>query len=116
MNASILFVITSDPRITRRTAEAIRIAAGIDAGRRSVVSIYLRGAAVLALSEFPDDLVDDENYTRYLPILAESGRPIYVERGSPHLAEIGEAVVKFQEVTDEALAALAAGNNYMTSF
>jgi hypothetical protein len=116
LNASILFVITGDPRITRRTAEAIRIAAGIDAGRRSVVSVYLRGAAVLALSEFPDEFLDDENYTRYLPILSESGRPIYVEKGSPHLAEIGEAAVKFQEVTDQELAVLAAGNNYVARF
>ena len=78
--------------------------------------LYFRGAAVLALSEYPYDLVDDENYARYLPIIGESGRPIYVESGSPYLAEIGETAFAHQEITDQELAALAAENNYVARF
>ena len=116
LNSNILFVITGDPRTSPRPAEAVRIAAGIEASRRAVVRLYFRGAAVLALSEYPDDLVDDENYARYLPIIGESGRPIYVESGSPYLAEIGETAFAHQEITDQELAALAAENNYVARF
>ena len=59
MKRQALFIIGGDPRISARPAEAIRIAAGIGTWKKISVRIYLEGAAVLALSEFPDDLVDE---------------------------------------------------------
>lgn len=112
----ILFIITTDPRISHRPAEGIRIAAGIGAGQKVAVSLYLRGAAVLALSEYPDELVDDENYTRYLPIIGELGRPVYVEKGSRYLTEMGQIACRYQEVSDQELALLAAQNTYVARF
>lgn len=116
MNPSILFIISSDPRQSPRPAEAIRIAAGVGTWKKADVSVYLRDAAVLALSEFADEFVDEENYTRYFPIIREFGRPIYVQRGAPLLMEIGEPSLRFEEISDEEFASLAARHKYTTRF
>ena len=116
MNPSLLFIITGDPRSSARPAEAIRIAAGTGAWKKTDISVYLRGDAVLALSEFADEFVDEDNFTRYLPIVGEFGRPIYAQRGAPLLKEIGEAALKFEEIDDDRLAAMAANSNYVLRF
>jgi hypothetical protein len=116
MQPEALFVITSDPRVSARPAEAIRIAAGVGVLKKVGVAIYLRGAAVLALSEQPEGLLDEDNYTRYLPIIGEIGRPIQVQAGAPLLAEIGGAAVPFEEISDEQLATRAAQSSYVLLF
>jgi len=112
----ILFIVTSDPRYSARPAEAIRIAAGVGAWKKAEVSVYLRDAAVLALSEFADEFVDEDNYTRYFPIVGEFGRPVYTQRGAPLLAEIGESALRFLEISDDELAMLAAQQDYVARF
>jgi hypothetical protein len=107
MKPRVLFLITSDPRTSARPAEAIRIAAGVGAWRKVEVDVGLREAAVLALSEFPDGLVDEENYTTYLPLLRELGRPIYVQQSSRLLSQIGQASLPFEAIADERFAELA---------
>src|SRR6266571_1733023 len=96
----VLFIITGDPRSNRRPAEAIRIAAGVGVWKRALITIYLRDAAVLALSEHPDGLVDEEHYRRYFPLTRESGSPVYVQRGAPCLADIGQTQFHFEEIDD----------------
>ena len=71
---SLLVAVTSDPRTSHRPAEGIRIAAGVAAWRKVDVRLYLGGAAVLALSSDVDDLVNEESFREYLPMLNESGR------------------------------------------
>ncbi len=112
----LLFIITTDPRTSPRPAEALRIAAGIGAWKKAEVIIYLRGAAVLSLGECVDHLVDDDNFTRYLPLVAEWGHPVYVEKATPHLRALGASSFDYQEVGDEALADLAAGCACVTRF
>jgi hypothetical protein len=73
-----LVTIKSDPRSSPRPAEAIRIAAGAGSWKKTEISLLLRGPAGYALGEFADDLVDEDNFNRYLPIIAEWGRPIYL--------------------------------------
>ena len=116
MNPSVLFIITGDPRQSPRPAEAIRIAAGIGAWKKADITLYLRDAAVLALGEFTDELVDEDNFNRYLPIIGEFGRPVYVARGTDLLAELGEATLPFEEINNEQLAVLAARSNYVLRF
>ncbi|MBI4326571.1 MAG: hypothetical protein HY674_15095 [Chloroflexi bacterium] len=105
---NVLFLIASDPRLSPKPAEAVRIAVGVGVWQKVAVSIYLRGAAVLALSEHPPRLIDEENFARYLPLAAEWDRPIYAQRGAPLLAGPGEALLAYAEIDDAALAALAA--------
>ncbi len=116
MKTSALFIVTGDPRTSPKPAEAIRIAAGVGAWKKADVLFYLRGDAVLALSEFADEFVDEDNYTRYFPIIAEFGRPIYVQKAAPQLADLGESPLKFEEIDDTRLAQLAAGCNHVLRF
>ena len=113
MNPKVLFIITGDPRTSHRPAEAIRVAAGVGTWKKADITVYLRGPAVLALSEWVDEFVDEDNYTRYFPIVAEWPRPIYVQQGATELADLGEAPLKFKEVDDAGLAKLAADSNYV---
>jgi len=116
MNPSVLFVIGGDPRTSPRPAEAIRIAAGVGAWKKSQVSVYLRDAAVLALGEYVDELVDEDHYNRYMPILGEFGRPVYVQAENPFLSELGEPRVRFERVPDAQLATFATRFDYLLHF
>ena len=116
MARGVLIIITSDPRKSPRPAEAVRIAAGVSAWREVAVSIYLRGSAVLALSEFPDDLADGDNFNRYLPLVGESGGVIYAQRGEALLKGIGHSPFAFREAGDDELAALVLKNDYVIHF
>ncbi len=116
MPPTLLFIITTDPRTSHRPAEAIRIAAGVGVWKQVDVTVYLRGAAVLAVVEDTGQLVDEENYRRYLPALAELGHPIYVQRGAPLLLKPVERRLKIEELDDARLAALAAKSSYVLRF
>ncbi len=116
MKSSALIIITGDPRSSAQPAEAVRIAAGVGTWKRADISVYLRGPAVLALSEYVDEFVDEDNYSRYFPIVAEFGRPIYVQRGAALLGEIWESPLKFEEIDDAQLAQLAAASTYVLRF
>ena len=116
MNPIALFIITDDPRVSPRPAEAIRIAAGVGTWKKTDVSVYLRDTAVLALGKGTDELVDGENFSRYLPILGEWGRPIYVQQGAPMLAQMGQPSLPCEEIDDARLALLAAGSAFVLRF
>jgi hypothetical protein len=116
MKPSLLILVESDPRNSPRPAEAVRIAAGVCAWNKADVTLCLRGPAVLALGEYTDDLVDDDNFVRYLPILRESGRAVCVEQGAPLLSELGEATLPFQPIGDAQLAALAGRHTSVLRF
>jgi hypothetical protein len=116
MNPKVLIIITGDPRTSGRPAEGIRIAAGVGTWKKAEITVYLRDAAVLALTEFPDELVDEDNFVRYLPIVGEFGRSVLVQKGSPFLQELGVAAVPYEEITDLQLAAAAAESHYLIRF
>jgi sulfur relay (sulfurtransferase) DsrF/TusC family protein len=116
MKPRVLFIVTADPRSSARTAEAVRIAAGVKAWQKSDVVVYLRDAAVLALGESPGRLIAEEDYARYWPIVAESGQPVYVQKNAKALAEVGQSAVPFKEISDEQLAELAAKQTYVIRF
>ena len=108
MARSFVILVSSDPRTSDRPAEAIRIAAGVGAWKTVEVTLYLRGPAVLALSESPEELVDGDHFAQYLPILGESSRPIYVQKGNPFLKALGQPALDFEELADPDLAELMA--------
>jgi sulfur relay (sulfurtransferase) DsrF/TusC family protein len=116
MKPGALFIIQSDPRRSRCSAEAVRIAAGVGAWKKIGVALYLREAAVLVLGEQAEALMDGEDYARYLPVLRELGRPVYVQKGAAALGELGHATLPFEEISDEQLAGLAAAREYVLRF
>jgi hypothetical protein len=111
-----LFIVTTDPRVSPRPAEAVRIAAGVDTWQKVAVTLYLRDAAALALGEAAEELTDGDDFRRYLPLLAESGRLVLVQRGNPRLRELGETIAPFLEVDDGELAARAAESRFLLRF
>lgn len=116
MKPRVLFLIESDPRCSPRPAEAVRIAAGVGAWHKAEVQLFLRDAAVLVLGEFVDDLVDDDHFTRYLPILRDSHRPVLVARGNPHLAGLGQPSLPCREIDDHDLAREISAATYTLRF
>jgi hypothetical protein len=116
MNTRALFIIDTDPRSSGRPAEAVRIAAGIGVWKKIDVAVYLRAATIPILGEDTDDLVDGENYARYLPILGESGRPIYVQKDPKALSELGQSSVPFQEISEAELARMTAERSCVLRF
>lgn len=111
-----LVIVNSDPRTSPRPAEAIRIAAGIAVWKKVEVTLVLCEAAVLSLREFPDELIDEDNFTRYLPLLKDTGRPVYVETGAPLLADLGETPVPYERIGIPQLAAMAAAADRVLRF
>src|SRR5271170_8396836 len=92
-----LVMVETDPRTSPRPAEAIRIAAGIGAGTKTDVTLLLRGpVAGYSLQEYADELVDEDNFTRYLPLVAESPRPIYLEDSFTDLAALENSPWKYE--------------------
>ena len=110
------FIVTSDPRVSARPAEAVRIAAGLGSWKNLDVQLYLRDAAVLALGELAEDLVDGEHFVRYLPLLQDSGQSILVQAGAPLLAELGDSKTTFELLADDGLPGQMANCRYVLRF
>jgi hypothetical protein len=116
MNPRVLFIITGDPRTSPRPAEAVRIAAGVGVWKKIEAALYLRENAILSLGEQSEGLMDQDNFTRYWPVLAESGQPVYVQKNAASLKELEATAVPFVEISDEQLAKLAAEQTYVIRF
>ena len=116
MKRRVLFIVDSDPRTSPKPAEAVRIAAGVGIWEKAEITLYLRGAAVLALGEFAEDLIDGENFARYLPVLAESHQPVLVQSKTPSLKELGQTRIGFQATNDDELAKVASASHATLRF
>jgi hypothetical protein len=87
-----LFWIESDPEVSPRASEAVRIAAGLAAWKDAIVDVAFIGPAAKALEPWPGDLVDGNIFQQHLPTLIESGGTIFGEKG----AEPRQGSVKFK--------------------
>ncbi len=108
-----LVLIDSDPRTSARPAEGIRIAAGIGAWRKTEVTLLLRGPAGYSLQEYADELVDEDNFTHYLPMLADRAEPIYVEESFADLAALDGSPWKYEVISREHAARLVHESDYL---
>ena len=109
-----LVMIETDPRSNARPAEGVRIAAGIGVWKKTDVTLLLRGpVAGYSLQEYADELIDEDNFTRYLPLVAESPRPIYVEDSFTDLAALAGSPWKYEVVTPARTAQLLHAHDYL---
>jgi hypothetical protein len=108
-----LVMLETDPRSSGRPAEGIRIAAGIGAWKKTDVTLLLRGPAGYSLQEYADELVDEDNFVRYLPLVAEAGRPIYVEDSFTNLAALEGSAFRYEVISPERTAKLIASHDYL---
>ena len=116
MKPRLLILVESDPRTSGRPAEAIRMAAGVGTWKKVEVDLYLRGPAILSLAEYSDSWIDEDNFGRYLPILRESGRPVYVQQGAPEIQELGDPLAPLEEISDSRWAELSARSTHVLRF
>jgi len=108
-----LVIIETDPRTSPRPAEAIRIAAGIGAWKKTDVTLLLRGPAGYSLQEYADELVDEDNFTRYLPLVVEHGRPVYVEDSFADWSALKHSAFAYEKLSREKTAELIRANDYL---
>ena len=108
-----LVMVESDPRTSPRAAEGIRIAAGIGAWRKTEVTLLLRGPAGYSLQEYADDLVDEDNFVRYLPIVAEAPRPIYLEDSFGDVAALEGSAFRYEMISPARTAELIRTHDYL---
>jgi hypothetical protein len=108
-----LVMVETDPRRSARPAEAIRIAAGIGVWKKTEVTLLLRGPAAYSLLEYPDELVDEDNFLRYLPLVAEAPRPIYVEDSFTDLPALEGSPWKYEVISGAKTAELLAAHDYL---
>ena len=113
---SVLILVTADPRVSSRPAEAVRLAVGVGAWGRIGITLYLRGAATRILSEDVDDLVDGDQFTRHLPLLGERGRTLLVQQGAAEEVDRGSLSLPIVEIDDRELARVAAAANHVWRF
>lgn len=104
MNKQLLILITSDPRQSPKPAEAVRIGAGISAGGGVKVSICFCGDSVLAVGESSDELIDGGNFSRYLPLILETGGEVLALENPPRLRESVMAPIRVEVIGLEQLA------------
>ncbi len=109
-----LVIIETDPRSSPRPAEAIRIAAGIGVWKKTDVTLLLRGpVAGYSLQEYADELVDEDNFSRYLPLVAESPRPIYLEDSFTDVAALEGSLWKYEVIPAAKTAELVRTHDYL---
>jgi sulfur relay (sulfurtransferase) DsrF/TusC family protein len=103
---TLLVVIYTDPEKSGLTAEALRIAMGLGAGKRTV-QVVLMGAAAKVLGDDLDDLVDGDMIENHLDVFADWGTPFHLGGGSD-AGDYEDAVVDVQPVDDAGLARMMA--------
>ena len=108
-----LVMVESDPRTTPRAAEGIRIAAGIGAWKKTDVTLLLRGPAGYSLQEYADELIDEDNFVRYLPIVAEGPRPIYLEDSFKDIPALEGSAFRYEMVSPTQVAELIRSHDYL---
>jgi hypothetical protein len=108
-----LVMVETDPRTSARPAEAIRIAAGIGAWRKTDVTLLLCGPAGYSLQEYADELIEEDNFVRYLPLVAEAARPIYVEDSFTDLAALEGSAFRYEVISPARTLELIGAHDYL---
>jgi hypothetical protein len=78
------------------------------------VTLLLRGpVAGYSLQEYADELVDEDNFARYLPLVAEAPRPIFLEDSFTDLAALEHSPWKYEIIPATKTAELVRSNDYL---
>jgi hypothetical protein len=111
---TLLVAIYADPEKSGLAAEALRIAMGLGAGRRTV-RVVLMGPATKVLEDDLDELVDGEMIENHLDVFAEWGTPFHVGGGAGP-DDFPDAPVELAPVDDAGLARMMADADQVMVF
>jgi hypothetical protein len=110
---SLLLVVSTNPELSPRPAEAVRIAAGVSAWQNVRVHLWLRGEAIRMLDEDHPAFMDEEHIDRHLESLAPQVTLLVDAAG---LLPKSPSRVPFQTASEAELARLAAGMTTVIQF
>jgi len=111
----LLIVVTANPLKSGRLAEAIRLAAGVSAWQKVIVTLFVGGDAVAGLLPGDGQFIDEDNIAEFLPTLAGRQQEVYLEAGHP-LVAAHRAELPFAGLDTAALAELAGRQDYVMRF
>ena len=102
-----IIIVTADPRVSGRAAEAVRIAAGTGGWDKVQVTVCLAGASQHVLAESVDDLEGSEVLESYLPVIAEQrDRLLVLDGNATECGPRNELYTQLPEITTKVLAEL----------
>ncbi len=110
MNPSVLIIIKSDPQLSHRPVEAIRMGLGFHGGDLPV-TFALLGEAPRLLGPDSEDLVDGEILQKYLPTLGELGQVFHVEGSAAGEAYLEDSDYEIKPVLSDELRRMLETNN-----
>lgn len=113
-NSTLLVVISADPRLNRRAAEAVRVAAGLAALGELHVGACFCGAGALILSRPASSFADGEVIETSLPVLAKYAAKIWAEADDSFFE--GERQADYERIGADELVAITAYAGYMVRF
>lgn len=115
MAVKLVMLIRSNPEISARPAEAIRIAAGLGIGKNPL-KIILCGESIRILSPVEDDLKDIDIIEKFLPMIEEWKIPVYVDKMSLNNINLNKCPYKYHRVDNEEISEIIAGGHYIMVF
>ena len=110
----VIVLIQSDPRVSHRPCEAIRIALGLASGEHQV-EVILSGTAPLLLKEEANEWMDGESTVKFLNALNEFIPTFFIDKES--VGEVDLTEIEFDTIllTKETIASkLAKADSFMT--
>ena len=111
----IIFLIRSDPSVSHRPAEAIRIASGLGTGNNSIKVIF-SGESARILSPDEDDLEDIDIIEKFLPIIKDWEIPLYVDKRSLAGIDLKRSPYAYRTVDNEEVSEILAGGHSIFVF
>ncbi|MBN4054513.1 hypothetical protein JYT87_02265 [Nitrospira defluvii] len=110
----IIVLIRSDPRVSHRPCEAIRIALGLASSEHSV-EVILSETAPLLLMEKADEWIDGERTVKFLSSLNEFIPAFFIDKDSSGEVDLTEIGFNTILLTREAIASkLARAESFLT--
>ncbi len=93
MKKSVVILITEDPRLSPRPAEALRVAAGLAVWDQLDITVRLRGPATQLVEANVHEMRDDEVIEQSLALLREKGIPVLSAPDGQSYPNVGISMV-----------------------
>jgi hypothetical protein len=116
MPPSLLILISADPSISGRPAEAVRLAAGLAASQQIEVQVYLHGPAVKTLAPEHYEAIDADVISQNWPLAASPKTPVWAQTGTLQKYRIIDPPVPCLETDMEILQRRLHDRNFVIHF
>jgi sulfur relay (sulfurtransferase) DsrF/TusC family protein len=109
----ILVLIKSNPFVSPRGVEGIRMALGLGSGVNQV-EIILTGEAPFLLTEEREQILDYETLEKYISSFEDADQPFYIEEGFLEKHPDFETVYRYEPVTKKIISEkIAVGDKFL---